>query len=253
MLAERGRSEHNGSPTGRLTTVAAARAAAQDVSIQGGGATMRILTAEDDPSSRLVLVTTLAKWGYEVISREDGQAAWEVLQGPNPPQLAVLDWMMPGLDGIEVCRLVREKNELRHLYLIILTARDAPDDIAEGLNAGADDYIVKPFKRKELQARLQVGARVVRLQADLARRVYELEEANRRERHLRGLLPICSYCKKIRNDSNYWQQVEQYIAENSQAAFSHGICPDCYRTIVQPQLDALDQSRSAGARQDKPR
>ncbi|MFA6109641.1 MAG: response regulator, partial [Candidatus Latescibacterota bacterium] len=147
-----------------------------------------------------------------------------------------------GMDGVEVCQRVRANPELRHLYLIILTARAATDDVAEGLNAGADDYIVKPFNRKELQARLQVGIRVVQLQADLARRVQELEESIKRERHLRGLLPICSYCKKIRNDRNYWQQVEQYISEHSEAAFSHGICPDCYRTVVQPQLDALDSA-----------
>jgi len=198
---------------------------------------MRLLIAEDENTSRLMLEAILKKWGYEVISTVDGFEAWETLRQDDPPQLAILDWMMPGMDGVEVCRQVRARSELQHLYLIILTSRDTPDDIAEALHAGADDFITKPFDRRELQARIQVGRRVVELQSALAQRVRELEEALKREKRLQGLLPICSYCKKIRDDQNYWQQVEAYIEEHSGAAFSHSICPDCYADIVQPQLD----------------
>lgn len=206
---------------------------------------MRILIAEDEPTSRLVLETTLKRWGYEVISTVDGAQAWEVLQDTGPPQLAVLDWMMPHMDGVEVCRQVRATQRLEQLYLIILTARNSPEDIAEALSAGANDYVAKPFNRKELQARIQVGERVVELQSALSQRVSDLEAALAREKRLQGLLPICSYCKKIRDDQNYWQRVESYIEEHTEAAFSHSICPDCYQDIVQPQLDELDARKAS--------
>ena len=200
---------------------------------------MQILIAEDDPTSRLLLAATLERMGFDVVVATDGTEAWEALQQEDCPQLAVLDWMMPGMDGVEVCRRVREDPALRHLYLIILTTRTSREDLVRGLDSGADDYLSKPFDRNELQARIRVGLRVVQLQGDLAERVRELEAALVREKHLQGLLPICSYCKKIRDDGNYWQQVERYIEDHADVAFSHGICPDCYTTIVEPELEQL--------------
>jgi len=204
---------------------------------------MRILIAEDDAVSRRRLEATLQKWGYEVLAVEDGLAAWEVLQGEMPPPLAILDWMMPGMDGIEVCRKVRERSPSRPLYIIVLTARGSREDVVAGLQAGGDDYVTKPFDREELHARVKVGLRVLQLQMNLADRVRELEEALARVKQLQGLLPICSYCKKIRDDQNYWQQVEGYISEHSEAVFSHGICPDCFEKFVKPELNKL---KSAG-------
>lgn len=204
---------------------------------------MRILIAEDDAVSRRRLEATLQKWGYEVLAVEDGLAAWEVLQGEMPPPLAILDWMMPGMDGIEVCRKVRERSPSRPLYIIVLTARGSREDVVAGLQAGGDDYVTKPFDREELHARVRVGLRVLQLQMNLADRVRELEEALARVKQLQGLLPICSYCKKIRADQNYWQQVEGYISEHSEAIFSHGICPDCFEKFVKPELNKL---KSAG-------
>ena len=204
---------------------------------------MRILIAEDDAVSRRRLEATLQKWGYEVLAVEDGLAAWEVLQGEMPPPLAILDWMMPGMDGIEVCRKVRERSPSRPLYIIVLTARGSREDVVAGLQAGGDDYVTKPFDREELHARVRVGLRVLQLQMNLADRVRELEEALARVKQLQGLLPICSYCKKIRDDQNYWQQVEGYISEHSDAVFSHGICPDCFEKFVKPELNKL---KSAG-------
>jgi len=204
---------------------------------------MRILIAEDDAVSRRRLEATLQKWGYEVLAVEDGLAAWEVLQGEMPPPLAILDWMMPGMDGIEVCRKVRERSPSRPLYIIVLTARGSRADVVAGLQAGGDDYVTKPFDREELHARVRVGLRVLQLQMNLADRVRELEEALARVKQLQGLLPICSYCKKIRDDQNYWQQVEGYISEHSDAVFSHGICPDCFEKFVKPELNKL---KSAG-------
>jgi len=146
---------------------------------------------------------------------------------------------MPGMDGIEICRQIRLRPQTQPVYIILLSARSGQEDKIHGLEAGADDYITKPFDRDELRARVQVGIRVLELQSALAHRVRQLEEALSRVKQLQGLLPICSYCKKIRNDRNYWQQVEGYISERSEAQFSHGICPECYAQYVQPELDRL--------------
>jgi sigma-B regulation protein RsbU (phosphoserine phosphatase) len=198
---------------------------------------MKILIAEDDPVSRRVLEATLSKWGYEVTSTSNGSEAWDAITAPQAPRLAILDWMMPELDGVEVCRRARGRPDTGPLHIILLTARGRKEDVIAGLEAGADDYITKPFDHEELRARVQVGVRIVELQTMLASRVTELEEALTRVRQLRGLLPICSYCKKIRDDQNYWQQVEQYVSTHTDVQFSHGICPDCYSKVVEPQLD----------------
>jgi DNA-binding response OmpR family regulator len=203
----------------------------------------KILIAEDDEVSRRLLGTTLQKWGYETVAVGDGSAAWEVLREEAAPPLAILDWMMPRMDGIELCRKVRELSRAPATYIILLTARDDGRDLVRGLEAGADDYITKPFNREELRARIQVGLRVVRLQQILADRVRELAEALTRVKRLQGLLPICSYCKKIRNDRNYWEKVETYISEHSEAQFSHGICPDCFERVVKPELHKMEASR----------
>jgi DNA-binding response OmpR family regulator len=200
---------------------------------------MRILIAEDDLVSRKMLEATLARWGYELVITSDGEAAWQALQQADAPRIAILDWMMPGLDGVDVCRRVRARESGDPAYILLLTAKGNKADIVSGLEAGADDYIVKPFDREELRARLQAGIRIVTLQAALALRVRELEEAIGRVRTLQGLLPICSYCKRVRSDGDYWQQVESYVSDHSDARFSHGICPDCYETVVRPQLANL--------------
>jgi DNA-binding response OmpR family regulator len=207
---------------------------------------MKILIAEDDLVSRRMLEATLQKWGYELVAVTDGLAAWQALQGENPPLLAILDWMMPDMDGIEVCRKVRELSRAPQTYLILLTARGSSEDVVRGLEAGANDYVTKPFDREELRARVQVGMRVVELQANLAERVLELEEALARVKQLQGLLPICSYCKKIRDDRNYWRQVESYVSEHSEAVFSHGICPECYDKFVKPELEKLHSHHETG-------
>lgn len=209
---------------------------------------MRILIAEDDAVSRRVLEATLVKWGYDVVVTTDGQQALDALKQPDAPSLAVLDWMMPGLDGSEVCRRIREAIGGRLLYVLLLTAKGNKEDIVEGLTAGADDYVVKPFDRAELQARLNVGERILRLQAELAKRVNELELALSKVNLLQGLLPICCYCKKIRDDQNYWQQVEGYIAEHSEAQFTHAICPSCREKIVEPELKRLRNEHEAVAK-----
>lgn len=128
---------------------------------------MRILIAEDDAPSREVLKLNLEAWGYEPIVCQDGAEAWDVFQRADAPRLAVLDWMMPGLSGVEVCHKVRELEHGRFIYILLLTAKSQREDLLQGLDAGADDYIVKPFDRQELRARIRVGARVVGLQNKL--------------------------------------------------------------------------------------
>ena len=209
---------------------------------------MKILIAEDDMVSRRLLEATLIKWGYEVVVTCDGAEAWEVFQQVAAPMLAILDWMMPSMDGIELCRKIRHALMPTPPYLILLTAKGRREDVVTGLRAGADDYVTKPFDREELRARVQVGMRIMELQQSLADRVNALEEALARVKQLQGLLPICSYCKKIRDDQNYWQQVESYISEHSEAQFSHSICPDCYERCVKPELEQLRRRQGQASR-----
>ncbi len=128
---------------------------------------MRILIAEDDAVSRRVLEGFLARWGYEILAVEDGEEAWAALQEENAPQLAILDWMMPHVDGVEVCRRLRQRGPEPYVYVLLLTAKGQKQDIVEGLEAGADDYLTKPFDPGELQARLRTGRRILALQEAL--------------------------------------------------------------------------------------
>ena len=194
---------------------------------------MRILIADDDDVSRLELEALLTRHGHEVVSVSDGTRAWEVLQGEDPPRLAVLDWLMGEMDGVDVCRLVRERPGLQGVYLILLTSRGDKEHVLAGLQAGANDYVTKPFDRDELLARVGVGAQMVGLQAELAARVHALEDALAQVKQLHGLLPICSYCKCIRDDTNH---VEAYVKTHSGVEFSHGICPCCWDKVVKPLL-----------------
>jgi sigma-B regulation protein RsbU (phosphoserine phosphatase) len=198
---------------------------------------MRILIADDDDVSLLALEAMLRKRGHTVLTACDGAAAWQIMQEAEPPPLAILDWMMPALDGVELCRRARAEPRLKTLYLILLTSRGSREHLLEGLQGGANDYITKPFDRAELEARVNVGVEVVKLQTELRSRVSELEDALASVKQLQGMLPICSYCKKIRDDGNCWEQLEGYISRHSDARFSHGICPDCLKTALAPIND----------------
>lgn len=200
---------------------------------------MRILIAEDDPETARLLKALLVKWGYEVTTVRDGAQAWETLQAEGAPPLVILDLMMPYMSGIEVCQKFRETPNCKSCYIILLTAKTSKEDVVAGLAAGADDYITKPFDIQELRARVAVGVRIIELQESLAERVQELEDALSQVKQLRGLLPICSYCKKIRDDQNYWQKVESYLSQHSAAQISHSVCPDCYADFVKPELEKL--------------
>ena len=193
---------------------------------------MKIHVAEDDLISRKLLVTTLKQFGHDVTAFDDGKRAWEAFDA-EPVRVVVSDWLMPELDGLEFCRKVRARRDTEYTYFILLTANvQGKDSYLEAMKSGIDDFLAKPLDRDQIWMRLRVAERILRYTTKIS----ELE----------SMLPICSYCKKVRDDNNYWQQVETYISHRTGASFSHSICPTCYKKKVQPQIDAMGRG-SAGS------
>jgi DNA-binding response OmpR family regulator len=180
-----------------------------------------ILVVDDQPANLKVLLSFLQEQDYRVYMVDSGQRAMEILPRVRP-DLVLLDVMMPGMNGFEICRRIKTDKELAALPVIFMTALDSAEDKVTGFSAGAVDYITKPFQQTEVLARIHTHI-------TLRKREKELEEALEEIKTLTGILPICSYCKQIRNDEGYWQQVEEYITQHSEAMFSHGVCPSCYR------------------------
>ena len=190
---------------------------------------VKILAVEDDAVARAVLRQALRRLGHEVIEAGDGEAAWELLQ-KEPVRVVVSDWLMPRTDGLDLCRRVRSWAGSEYVYFILLTGNDATEENRRAAgDAGVDDFLTKPLNFEELWTRLRVAERILRY----ATQVKQLEE----------MLPICSYCKKIRDDRNYWQQIEGYINERTGSEFSHSVCPDCYQKVVLPELESLGARR----------
>jgi phosphoserine phosphatase RsbU/P len=189
---------------------------------------MKVLLAEDDLTSRHILAAQMVKMQHSVREAEDGLRAWEEFQ-KEKPDLVITDWMMPNLDGPELCRRIRSHAGPGYTYTIILTAIDRNQGYLEGMNAGADDFVTKPCDYVELNVRLRVAERILSLQKHVNR--------------LEGLLPICPKCKKIRGTEEKWEAVESFIMKRTDALFSHGICPDCYETLMKPQLEELRRKR----------
>jgi sigma-B regulation protein RsbU (phosphoserine phosphatase) len=205
---------------------------------------VKILLADDDPDTLHALRVLVGGWKYEIVTATDGFRALAVLLDRHPPTLAILDSVMPGMSGPEVCRKARAALGSRPLHIILLTVLTRETEMEDGLGAGADDYMTKPFSPRELLARIRAGERVIRLQEDLSRRVRELEEAISRVKALEGLLPICMYCKKVRDDHNYWEQVETYVGQRSGVRFTHGICPECEAKHIEPQLRRIEEGEA---------
>jgi diguanylate cyclase (GGDEF)-like protein len=130
---------------------------------------MKVLVAEDNPVSQLMLRALLDKWGYDVVPARDGIEAWRILESANPPRLAILDWMMPGMDGVELCRRVRAGRPEPYIYILLLTARTESKNMVQGMEAGADDYLTKPYNSDELRVHLRAGSRILELQEQLVR------------------------------------------------------------------------------------
>ena len=191
---------------------------------------MKILAVEDDAVSRAVLRQALRKLGHEVVEAPDGEAAWTIL-AKERMRVVVSDWSMPRMDGLELCRRIRKAPGKDYTYFVLLSARDASTENQQAAaDAGVDDFLTKPFNFDELWMRLRVAERILHF----ATQVRQLEE----------MLPICSYCKKIRDDQNYWQQIEGYINARTGSEFSHSICPDCYQRVVIPEIERYKEQAS---------
>jgi sigma-B regulation protein RsbU (phosphoserine phosphatase) len=179
---------------------------------------MKVLIAEDDSVSSFVLAARIRKMGHEALTAVDGVAAWEIYQREHP-RLVITDWMMPVMNGVELCRRIREADSRTYTYIILLTALSGKSNYLEGMDAGADDFVTKPLDSEGLQARLRVAERVVHLQQDV--------------NQLEGLLPICSYCKRIRDVHDLWHPLESYVGDKTEAEFSHTLCPECSKSEQQ--------------------
>jgi DNA-binding response OmpR family regulator len=194
---------------------------------------VKVLVVEDDPFFQRVLQKRLSIDGYQVMTASDGREGMKAIV-TFEPDLVISDWMMPEVDGLELCQSVKTGLREAAPYFILLTAKGEISDRLLGLETGADDYLVKPCDQGELMARVRAGLRIVGLTQQLRRTVEELKvagaelDSSRAEVHrLSGLLPVCSHCKKVRAADGEWQEIATYIDSREQAAFSHGVCPDC--------------------------
>lgn len=190
----------------------------------------KILVADDDIITRRLVENVMHKNGYDIVPCKNGNEAWEQLRDPAGPKLAILDWVMPGIQGIEICKRIREQKFKIKPYLIILTASmNEKKDVLETFRTGANDYIEKPFDSNELIARVKLGEKLINLQIELSKRISALEEAQQHIKTLQGILPICMHCHNIRKDNESWERIEEYISRHTDAQFSHGLCPKCLK------------------------
>lgn len=185
---------------------------------------MKILAVEDDPVALTILEDALLMLGHEAITASNGVEAWDSLH-KSGCRIVVCDWSMPKLDGLGLCRRVRFQPG-DYVYFILLTGAEATGKNRDSaMEAGVDDFLSKPVDVDELKMRLYVAERILQYTTQIQK--------------LESLIPICSYCKNVRDDQRYWQRIENYIAERTGAGFSHSVCPDCYQTRVIPEFRAM--------------
>jgi CheY-like chemotaxis protein len=201
-----------------------------------------ILVVDDIPRNLQVVGVVLKEHGYQVAAATSGKQALEMLQHMTP-DLILLDIMMPEMDGFEVCRQIKQQKHLEDSPIIFLTAKNETEDVVKGFGLGAVDYVTKPFNASELMARVRTQVELKKARDSERRLIAELREALAQVKTLSGLLPICSHCKKIRNDKGYWTQVEKYIGDHSDAQFTHGLCPDCLNELYPDLVDDMKLER----------
>ena len=189
---------------------------------------LRVLVVEDEAVSRESLCAALRDLGHDVIAAVDGVEAWARYRSDPDVNVVISDWMMPEMDGLDLCRHIRGEEKTTYTYVILLTVKSGRGSYLEGMNASADDFVTKPFDRDELAARLRVAGRIVTLHREVSQ--------------LKSLLPICAYCKKIREPDDKWVPFEAYIARHTSIDLSHSICPECYNTTVMRELEEFDRS-----------
>jgi sigma-B regulation protein RsbU (phosphoserine phosphatase) len=182
----------------------------------------RILIAEDDPVSARILQAALSKVGYQPVIARDGAEAWEQFD-QDPMRLIVSDWMMPRLDGLALCERVRARPQTPYTYFILLTANHtSAHNYKLASLAGVDDFLTKPLDREAIRMRLEVAERILKYTAQI--------------RQLQEMIPVCSYCHKVRDTHDYWDKVESYIQKETGSRFSHGACPECYDKEIERLL-----------------
>ena len=185
---------------------------------------MKILAVEDDLVALAVLEGTLKSLGHDVISTTDGESAWALLK-EHRCRLVVCDWALPELDGLRLCHRIRAQPG-EYVYFILLTGAAASNQNRDhAMDAGVDDFLSKPVDLADLKIRLHVGQRIIQYTTHIQK--------------LESLIPICSYCKSVRDDQSYWQRIEAFVAERTGAGFSHSVCPTCYEKHIVPQLKEL--------------
>lgn len=188
---------------------------------------MNVLIAEDEYTTRLMVQVSLENWGYSVSSVADGKAAWEILKKPDFIDVAILDWEMPEIDGVELCKMIKNLQRPNPIYVILLTGRDSQNDILCGFDAGADDYMTKPFNDDELRARVRVAKRLVTIQSSLSQSVEELKQALDMVEALQGSVPVCTSCLKIEGENGRWATLKTSVREAFDLRFTPEICPVC--------------------------
>ncbi len=189
-----------------------------------------VFVVDDIPANLGVLFDALEMSGFKILIDTDGNSAIEAI-GQSMPDIILLDVMMPGMDGFETCRKLKENADTRGIPIIFMTALNEVIDEVKGLDLGAVDYIIKPFRVEIVLARIRTHLTLRNLQKSLEKKNAELRDALNNVETLSGMLPICANCKKIRDDKGYWNQLEVYISKHSQALFSHAICPDCVKKL----------------------
>lgn len=202
---------------------------------------LKVLVVDDDPDVLFATVRIVKSQGYQVLEAASGSECRQQVR-QHQPDLILLDVVLPDVDGVELCREIKSDPIFRGTYIILLSGmKTASNEQAEGLDGGADGYIARPVSNRELKARVNAMVRILKAERERDQLIEELQEALEKIKVLSGLLPICSYCKKIRDDKGYWNQVESFIETHSDALFSHSICPDCAKTYY-PDLDLYDDS-----------
>ena len=198
--------------------------------------TDRIFVVDDDKSTRQI-ITGILESTYRVFQADSEAELFRQLP-QNMPDLFLLDVVLPGSSGIDICRKIVASDAYRHIPVILVTVKSDEQDVQDGLAAGAVDYVKKPIRALELFARVKSALKMSHLVKQLRtadmekqRLIDDLEAALKEVKQLSGLLPICSQCKNIRDDNGYWQRIEKYISSHSDAQFSHGMCPKCFKKL----------------------
>ena len=189
-----------------------------------------IMVVDDDPDVLLAGSRLASSMGYRVTTASSGTACRQMIK-TDPPDLILMDVMMPDVPGTELCRQIKSDPTLSNIFIVLTSGmKTSSFEQADGLDFGADGYIARPVSNKEFKARVRAMIRILEAERDRDRLIVELKEALSKVKQLNGLLPFCSYCKKIRDDKGYWSQIEEYIQAYSDAQLGDSICPDCAKT-----------------------